>query len=72
MICSLLTRPLELDLPGGFVFPQPFKARMAPEVVSGPGGEGHLRHQAGLDPAGTALVGAGDRGEERIGVLKLA
>jgi hypothetical protein len=43
----------------------------AEQVVGGPGGEGHLRHQARIDPAGAVLVGARDRGEGRGVALDL-
>ena len=39
---------------------------MTQQVVGGPGGEGHLGHQARVDPAGAALVGARDGGEGRV------
>jgi len=38
---------------------------VAQEAVGGPGGEGHLGHQARLEPAGAAPVRARDRGEGR-------
>jgi len=64
--------PLELHLPCRLVFAQPFEARVAEEVVGGPGGEGHFRHQARVNPAGAALVGARDRGEGRGVALDLS
>ena len=45
---------------------------MAQEVVCGPGGEGHLGHQARVDPAGAALIGSRDRDERRRVALNLA
>jgi hypothetical protein len=33
------------------------KTRVAQQVVGGPGGEGHLGHQARVDPSSAALVG---------------
>jgi hypothetical protein len=41
------------------------------ELVGGPGGEGHLRHQARVYSAGAALVGARDRDERRRVTLDL-
>jgi hypothetical protein len=48
------------------------RARVAQQVVGGPGGEGHLRHQARIDPAGPLLIGARHRDEGQCVALDLA
>jgi hypothetical protein len=58
---ALPPRSLKLHLSGGLVFVQPLEARVSQQVISGPAGEGHFHHQAGLDPARPARVGAGQR-----------
>jgi hypothetical protein len=45
---------------------------VAQEVVGGPGGEGHFRQQARVDPAGAALMGPRHRDEGRRVALDLA
>ena len=56
---------LEADGTGGFVFAEAFEGSLSDEVVGGPGGEGDLRHEFGVDPADAAGGSAGQIGERR-------
>jgi hypothetical protein len=64
--------PLELHLPRALVLAETLEARVAQQVVGGPGGECHLRHQARIDPAGPLLIGARHRDEGQCVALDLA